>query len=132
LETGNHQEAEQAEETVQIEELSPPAVATKAKRKVKRKTKNQKQPPVEDLSQIRKVIIPRKKKRSRMLLIAFNIQPFQPIQVMCESCLFLQVKVQRRKVHRRKAPRRIAPRRKVHLGKERLKNGKKTIVKKKK
>jgi hypothetical protein len=44
LETGNHQEAEQAEETVQLEEQIPPAVATKAKRKVKRKTKNQKQP----------------------------------------------------------------------------------------
>jgi hypothetical protein len=42
LETGNHQEAEQAEVSVQIEEQSPPAVATKAKRKVK--TKSQKQP----------------------------------------------------------------------------------------
>jgi hypothetical protein len=132
LRIGNHQEAEQAEETVQVEEQSPTAVASKAKRKVKRKTRNKSN---RSLWRIRSwkgnVLIPRRKKRSRILFIAFDIQSFQPIQVLCKRRLFLQVKVQRRTAPRRKAPRRKAPRRNIHLGKGRFKNGKKTIVKKK-
>jgi hypothetical protein len=63
LETGNHQEVEHAEETVQIEELGPPAVASKAKTKVKRKTKIHLSLWICWIrSRIRKVIIHSKKK----------------------------------------------------------------------
>jgi hypothetical protein len=124
LETGNHQEAEQAKETLQIEEQSPPAVASKAKRNVKRKTKNQKQPQsVEDSKLETESDNSQEEKRIQdpFYRLQHPILPTHPSPVQ-------KTPVPSSKSPQEKSPEKKSPKKKSP---GRLKNGKKMIVKKK-